>query len=138
MTYALHREEAETDWVIGESGETEALPKFSINFKTVAKPTREQWLSPADMLAHQVCERFGITVAELKSDNRRKDLVMARAIVSKILRERDPLKYSFSALGRAFNRDHTSIMHQVDMFPTYLARSNHARMVYEELQGGVQ
>ncbi len=57
-----------------------------------------------------VAKRTGIPVPEIIGDSRQWEKVRARRLAAIGLRE---LKWSYPSIGRAFGRDHTSIVHLV-------------------------
>jgi hypothetical protein len=57
-----------------------------------------------------VAEFKNIRVSELRSDSREMELVRTRAIIAKRARENG---YTLQAIGRALNRDHTTIIHAI-------------------------
>jgi chromosomal replication initiation ATPase DnaA len=61
----------------------------------------------ADTLLPGLCERLGVTVDEMLSRGRTKQLAHARAIVCWALRQKG---FSFPEIGRALGRDHTSVI----------------------------
>lgn len=68
---------------------------------------------PAKQIIAEVLEDFpGITVSDILSQRRRRDLVKARHACMKAVHERRP-DMSFPQIGRVFGRDHTSILHAV-------------------------
>lgn len=54
---------------------------------------------------------------DLASRDRHEDMVGARAVYSKILREH--FKYGWCAIGRSINRNHASIINSVNKFEIY-------------------
>lgn len=66
---------------------------------------------PAKQIIAEVLEDYpGITIADILSQRRRRDLVQARHACMKAVHERRP-DMSFPQLGRVFSRDHSSILH---------------------------
>lgn len=70
-----------------------------------------------DNYALRICEMYGITLSELKSKDRRFELVMARVHFCKYMRIEH--KASTIALGRYLNRDHSSIVHYFRKYKLY-------------------
>lgn len=62
-----------------------------------------------DEVIKEVCEYFHITHDELAGKGRNKNIVTARAYV--IYTCRKFTNYTFEQIGKALNRDHSSIMH---------------------------
>jgi chromosomal replication initiator protein len=63
-------------------------------------------------IIQQVCKRFEVTVKQMESKNRKREIVEPRQIVFYLL-----WRYSYSSLktiGRYFNRDHTTVIHGRD------------------------
>lgn len=73
----------------------------------------ERCLPSVSEIIHAVLRNFpGITVAELLGDRRGRDLTEARraAIVAVAMSRKD---MSLPQIGRAFNRDHTTVLHHL-------------------------
>ena len=64
-------------------------------------------------------ERFGFSVGEILSGRRRRPLTRARQAAMWICHE--ATARSFPELGRAFRRDHTTIMHGIRLVPQHMA-----------------
>jgi len=64
-------------------------------------------------------ERFGFSVSEILSGRRRRPLTRARQAAMWISHE--ATARSFPELGRAFRRDHTTIMHAIRHVPKHMA-----------------
>jgi len=64
-------------------------------------------------------ERFGFSVGEILSGRRRRPLTRARQAAMWICHE--VTARSFPELGRAFRRDHTTIMHGIRLVPQHMA-----------------
>ena len=54
------------------------------------------------------CERYGISLAEMKSDCRKRRFVIPRHGAMAEIRRR--LRYSYPKIGLLFNKDHTSVL----------------------------
>lgn len=59
-----------------------------------------------------VAAHFGTTVREMKSARRNRIITRPRQIAMYLSRELTP--NSLPAIGRLFNRDHTTVMHAID------------------------
>jgi chromosomal replication initiation ATPase DnaA len=59
----------------------------------------------------EVCRRYSINAARLRSHRRAKDLLPPRIELAGTLRNDGP---SYPAIGHIMNRDHTAIMHLVN------------------------
>lgn len=60
------------------------------------------------LIFKEICTKAAISVEECKSRERIKSVVARRTLVCLLLLEKD---YSFSAIGRSMNRDHSTVMH---------------------------
>lgn len=69
-------------------------------------------LNPSKAVALS-CTYFGITNEELLSKSRKREISDARMCISMFLKERFGM--TLNKIGKMLNRDHTSIMHHVDM-----------------------
>lgn len=66
---------------------------------------------PIHAIAIEVCEKHGVTLAELQSPLRFKPIVRARWEL--MARAYSETGASFPVIGRFLNRDHTTVMHGV-------------------------
>lgn len=62
-----------------------------------------------DEVLRDTAQLHGVDVAEMRGPSRVAHLVRARTTAYRILRA-EPLRWSLPAIGRAFDRDHTTIM----------------------------
>ena len=70
---------------------------------------------PRHSLVEFVADQFGVTPALIRGPRRYAALVDARAVISKVLRERGEISYP--VIGRVLgNRDHTTIIHYCKTF----------------------
>lgn len=71
-------------------------------------------------IAENVCEAHGVPMRHLKSPQRLRPIVDARweAMwqMSQQVREDGRPRYSMAAIGRFFNRDHTTVIHAVQQY----------------------
>lgn len=85
------------------------------------KSVRRQQLSysyRADLVIKRICDETGYTFEDLKSKGRKAHLAAARA---KAMQEVHALGImSFPAMGRLFERDHTTVMHAVGRCPKHI------------------
>lgn len=54
-------------------------------------------------------EKHGRTVRQVRGECRDRDLVWIRKMISREARRNRPRRYSFPQIGRALNRDHTTV-----------------------------
>ena len=81
-------------------------------------------------LLQLVSSRFGVDKKDILKDNRHKEIVEARAILSFILRS---FGYSYPRIGRMLHRDHTSIIHLCK-----IVESNPvSKQIAEEIKGNL-
>ena len=95
------------DWVASFSCERDAA--FFLSHYRKLKTGSE-----LDVLAAVICDYFDITVNQLKSSSRKREHVTARIIFSYLARYRYNL--TFAAIGAFINRDHSTVIHEVDNF----------------------
>lgn len=79
-----------------------------------------------------VCERFDIKKAHLLSPRRAAYLARPRQLGMWLAKECTSL--SLPAIGCAFNRDHTTVMHALKVCPRFMAADNNYRRAAEELR----
>lgn len=73
----------------------------------VRRPT-----APVRAVQSAVAAHYGISLAALLSPNRSRRIAHARQVAMWIAREE--LRRSFSEIGRAFGRDHSTVAHAVE------------------------
>lgn len=74
-------------------------------------------LSP-EIVVKDVCRRYDLSVDDLKSECRKRDLVFPRHLAMYLIKQRTGL--SLSKIGEMFNRDHTSVMHAIRTIQNYI------------------
>ena len=74
----------------------------------------------SEALVREVCRRMGITETQFYSSSRKPRHVHSRAIVCRVLRERNIAVYSFPRIGACIGReDHSTVRHLVMKFDVY-------------------
>jgi len=83
-----------------------------------------------DTILHEVAAYFGVTVDDLKSQNRSKPIVSARQIAMYLLR--DLTELSLPKIGQVFGgRDHTTVLHAHQKMVSQLSEK---RQIYYQIQ----
>jgi chromosomal replication initiator protein len=83
-----------------------------------------------DTILHEVAAYFGVSVDDLKSQNRSKPIVSARQIAMYLLR--DLTELSLPKIGEVFGgRDHTTVLHAYQKMVTQLSEK---RQIYNQIQ----
>lgn len=80
-------------------------------------------------LLDRVCRHFSVTRAQLVSADRHAHIAQARQVAAWLLRERG---FSYPAIGRELNKDHTTIMASVRKVNALREKS---AKVFEVLEG---
>lgn len=89
---------------------------------------------PADMLIRRVAQAFNLTAADLVGKERRGDIVGARAVVARILRDRN---ISYPTIGRLMGgRDHSTIVNCIAKFSIYERRDPRVLQAYVQFKDG--
>jgi len=96
--------------------------------------------SSVRIIIEQVAEVFEVHPEEMRGQNKARELVLARAVAIRIIRERtwetgEP-KHSLPTIGRYFRRDHSTIAHALAHFDEYSRVHPEIQEVYESLRGG--
>jgi hypothetical protein len=87
----------------------------------------------SERLVEQVCEMMGLDPARMMGPTRVRVYVYARAIVAKLLKERNPSVYSCPRIAACIGRkDHSTVLNLLSQFETYL-RVPIVRETYEAL-----
>jgi Bacterial dnaA protein helix-turn-helix len=93
-------------------------------------------MTKTEELVIETCaDVFGVTILDILSKKRNREIVNARHCIIFILRNK--YRLSYSEIGRLMNRDHTSIMYAIDVFEKYMANDDDIResfnKVYDKL-----
>lgn len=81
----------------------------------------EDFITAQDVI-NAGCSAFEVTKSQLVSGLRKRELVMFRDVIMYVMRMKvkirnkkgERVKIPFKAIGRLFNRDHTSVMHAIN------------------------
>lgn len=144
MTYTMNREEMQPRWFINEDGETEYLPEPE-NIKVAVERAVEQIANDSELalqympltkrLCHQIAKAMNIDYEGVIGKTRFRPYPDARAVVYMILRETNPLRYTYPKIGQSFNRDHSTIIHACENFDVYCKRNPKLFGIYKKLGG---
>ena len=97
--------------------------------KDVLPDEREREIT-ADLIMDVVADFFGLSVEDLCSESRTRQLVNARQVAMYLVRELTDM--SFPQIGKEFGgRDHSTVMHAKDKIAN-LMKEKHA--IYEQVQ----
>lgn len=90
-------------------------------------------------LAFEVADELGLKLEKVLSGSRSRECVEARALIYILLREKDPLKYSYPHIGRLMGgKDHSTIIHSIrEFFPVFCKRNPLLFPLYRALGGKV-
>lgn len=69
-------------------------------------------------IIEKLCQNYDVSIEDLKSPNRLSELVFPRHLAMYLIRRQN--KLTCAAIGRIFNRDHTSVLHATTMIENYL------------------
>lgn len=88
-----------------------------------------------------VAQSFGLTPADIKGTARNRHYVCARMVASRLLRDltwktSGLPRFSLPQIGRLMGRDHSTIIHHLDVFDVYARKYPMMREVYEALGKG--
>lgn len=83
------------------------VPGIKEEYRAISAPA----ITP-EKIVETVCEHFKLTVKEVNSRKRFKELVYARHIIFYLLRKHT--KMSLKSSGELFGRDHTTVIHSVE------------------------
>jgi hypothetical protein len=130
--------------------QTATQRRRNVSFFEAAKAFNKDWLSSlpekpkpdlmptgtANELATAVARVFGMDLAELRTDSRRRKHVVPRALIAKLLRERNPKVYSFPRIAACVGRkDHSTVIHMIDRFPDFCREYPEVYEVYKAFGG---
>ena len=82
-----------------------------------------------EIFIEEYCKRVDITVHQLRSKNRRRDLVEKRMVLADILRNKVGL--TLSDVGCQLSRDHATIIHYVKITERFIDVYPHVRKLYD-------
>lgn len=88
---------------------------------------------PLAAIQERVAREFGVTRADLVGPTRRHAVTRPRQVAMYLACALT--QNSLPMIGRAFGRDHTTVMYSVRVLPQYLARDAALRARVERLQG---
>jgi len=95
----------------------------------------EETIIPIDLIQRKVSEFFRVTLSDLKAKNRTKGVAFPRQIAMYLARQ---LTHSSLAdVGRAFGKDHTTVMHAVDKVQNLLHDDPALRKTIDGLIQGI-
>lgn len=81
----------------------------------------------------EVAEVFGVSAIDIAGEGRTRPIARARFATAWLARNR--LGYSFSRIGKALNRDHTSILHGIGRCEELRTNDLEFRMLTDQLIG---
>tara|TARA_B110000046_G_scaffold67988_1_gene75971 strand:- start:2067 stop:2546 length:480 start_codon:yes stop_codon:yes gene_type:complete len=82
-----------------------------------------------EIFIEEYCEKVDITIHQLRSKYRRRDLVEKRMVIATILR--DKVGLTLSDIGYQLSRDHASIIYYVKMTKRFIDVYPHVREIYD-------
>ncbi len=105
---------------------------FSIDSSVkVENPSRSDL--PIDEIKRLVCEAFGVTVEQVESSSRKKQIALARQVAMYLARKLG--NFSFPKIAASFNRnDHTTVMHAVNKVEELRNQNQEINQVILELE----
>ena len=84
-----------------------------------------------NIILDHVADRFNISVANIKSSRRHPDIKYARWFVINLACKYTTL--SSMALGRALNKDHTTILYACNKLPSHIANDSNLEYLYQSI-----
>ena len=139
----MSKEVFHSDWVINANCETVYRGKS----KTPEPPPPPQkpvllplpnvsHLKFSDALILKVCWRLNLNPHKLKSDCRTRHYVHGRALIAKLLRERNAHLYSYPRIAKIIGRkDHSTIINLARNWDAYVKLNPELALAYDELSG---
>jgi chromosomal replication initiator protein len=89
------------------------LPMTPENIAPILNPPREQITTPPEIILQVISENFKLSVEELKSHSRRREISLARQIGMYLMRQHTDL--SLPRIGEEFGgKDHTTVLYSCD------------------------
>lgn len=107
-------------------------PPITATFRTIEVRAIPSGASIRDIVAH-VAAAHGIAVTEILSDRRRKPVVRARQEAMYLAATQT--HHSLPAIGRAFRRDHTTVLHGIRQHADRIGAAWPRRAVAAEIKG---
>lgn len=146
MTYSMNREQSRVAWIIDENGDTYHIPDFDICQRPqpakaksgfYARPWQKPWYRPhkpfsVKRLIAEVASDFAATPDEIKGHLRMAHLLAARAIICKVLRQRN---WTYGQIGAAVNRDHSTVIYTIANFQRHCAKDDRSMPCYLRVGG---
>ena len=137
MSYSMNRDDDEPQFRVNDEGELERIvkPKLRVVVKPaepLPKPTYKG--SFVQRLLNVVADELHVPVRIIKGKERARDYVHARAVVVRVLRKRNPLLYSYPAIGGHLSgRDHSTIINLHHNWEMYCKRNPDLPDVYNRV-----
>lgn len=85
-----------------------------------------------DSIKDRVAKEFEVTIESLESASRKKNISQARSIAIALAHELIPT-LSSSDLGRAFNKDHSSVLAAINRVEEWKVKDKDMNMLYQKL-----
>lgn len=85
----------------------------------------------AEKIVKEVCSYYNITEEELKSENRKKEILIPRQICMYIMKEK--LTISLSEIGNHFNKNHTTVMNAIEKTKLNIDKDEEIKHKIEEI-----
>jgi chromosomal replication initiator protein len=106
-------------------GQLPTIDLASTVLRDLASPTAEANRASPDTVLQAVVRYFGVTLDDLRGKARHKEIVMPRQVAMYVLRE--DTRLSTPEIGKLLNRDHTTVLHGVNLVANEVARNGPAR-----------
>lgn len=84
-----------------------------------------------ELITSVVCQHSGLTFEQLRHSNRRKELVKYRSFVFTIARIHHDIP--LTVIGRFYDKDHSTVMHNVNTFLSELTLYKGNKHEFEEV-----
>lgn len=90
-----------------------------------------------DNFISEVGSHLGVTIGQIKSRSRKREYVVARQIAMYLIRKRKP-NASLKAIGKAFDRDHSTVINAIDAVSDQLDVNKSYRIMFEKVENLIQ
>lgn len=91
----------------------------------------EKYIYPVPELLDRISKRLNVSVTDMRSKNRKRDVVVARQIAVAYLHLNT--KMTLKQIGLIFGQDHTSVLHSTDIVRHSIKHQTDIGLVYNSI-----
>ncbi|MFI3226807.1 MAG: chromosomal replication initiator protein DnaA [Clostridia bacterium] len=89
-----------------------------------------------ELILKEVAKYYSITTDKIASSNRSKEMVQPRQVAMYLVR--NLTDYSLPEIGKAFSRDHTTVLHSIHKIEEYIKTTDDMKNIIEDLTKNIR